>query len=257
MTSINFFTPVTYGNQPKTCSQSAREFVDNYFYLRGKKATVIDAQDPASKVVLLQKTTPCLLTCLKVITYLTLIIPLLFLITKAFLRLCNTFKIDEELTARLPTNTDLCDYYEKSGILRNESKQITIDDLETLNLDLAETESVNPDDFLPNIPNLPRGQITLREATTEVITQINNKIEAQATANTLELKRYIVLNDQAPGYANSSNIYFYSKEFGRKIGPDFTNQKNLWLNRICQALVDQGHIYKTNRPQRPGYPLQA
>ncbi len=94
MGQVNFFTAVSFGSHPKSCSQSLLEAVDSYFYLGGKKAFVIpgDIDQGAKKVVLSQDSSSFLGTVFKVISYATLIIPAIVLIAKAILRSIYSFE---------------------------------------------------------------------------------------------------------------------------------------------------------------------
>lgn len=97
MSGISFFTAVKYNeNHKKSFGESLLEAVDNYFYLGGKKAFVLDqrSKDGREKVVLLSDPNSSLLARIgKVFTYFTFIIPVLFLITKTLLRLTHSFKV--------------------------------------------------------------------------------------------------------------------------------------------------------------------
>jgi len=261
MASINFFTPVHFGNQSITCHQAMQETVDDYFYLGGKKASVIDAQDSKMKVVLLEKSPPFLNTCLKVLSYFTLIIPTLMLIAKTILRMNHFYKIDKELTRRLPSDPSICAFYEKQGILKNELKLIPDKDLDSLGLSLEEKATVDPAQFMEVVhPLLPQESITLWKATKEVVAKINETLQKNAEEcpnDKIKRKRFVCLNDCAPGYKDSSKIHFYSQVFGRMKGDLLADQENLWLNRILRALIDHGHIYSVERPNNQAYYIQA
>lgn len=91
MSKINFFTPVSYQNN----QNSSLENVDNYFYLGGKKAHVIAglAKNGDEKIVLAKGKTSELAKVVKVISYFTVIIPLIMLIIKGVLRAQHSYKI--------------------------------------------------------------------------------------------------------------------------------------------------------------------
>ncbi len=96
MAKVGFFTAVSFGDQPKSCTQSLLETVDNYFYLGGKKAYVIPghAQQDGQSTILITKDSPAfLITALKVISYPTVVIPVILLIAKAVLRSIHSFHI--------------------------------------------------------------------------------------------------------------------------------------------------------------------
>src|SRR3990167_8084861 len=95
MTKVDFFTPVNFGNQPKSCTQSLLEGVDSYFYLGGKKAYVIPGQtQQGTEGAVLAKDSPAfLITALKIISYCTVVLPLVMLIAKTILRSIHSFHI--------------------------------------------------------------------------------------------------------------------------------------------------------------------
>lgn len=92
---IGFFTAVKYRQDTRTSRQSFLEKVDNYFYLGGKKAYVIQGktQEGHEMVVLSEAQSSLLARIAKVFSYLTLIIPLIMLVAKAILRYRNSFQI--------------------------------------------------------------------------------------------------------------------------------------------------------------------
>jgi hypothetical protein len=92
---IGFFTAVDYGQENKTFSESVLEKVDDFFYLGGKKAHVIQGKtkNGPKKVLLTETNSPLLVRFVKVLSYFTIIIPLFMLITKAVLRSTYTFRL--------------------------------------------------------------------------------------------------------------------------------------------------------------------
>ncbi len=90
MQSVNFFTPIHYGNQSKSLAQSAMEVVDEYLAFGDKKACVIagKVEDGKQGVVLTERKSSCVLSALKVASYFMIILPLIALFIKAALR-CN------------------------------------------------------------------------------------------------------------------------------------------------------------------------
>lgn len=95
MTKLNFFTPVTYTNPSNSSGSSLLEKVDNYFYLGGKKAYVIQGrtENGQEKVILSDSTSSFLTRIGKILSYCTLILPLFMLIAKAVLRSTHSFKL--------------------------------------------------------------------------------------------------------------------------------------------------------------------
>lgn len=90
MATVDFFTPVSFGDTPKSCSQSLLETVDRYFYLGGKKAYVIPGE-AKQEAVLLEETQPLWLTACKIVSYILLALPMLLL--KVVLRCTHTFHV--------------------------------------------------------------------------------------------------------------------------------------------------------------------
>lgn len=95
MGKIGFFQAVTFGTQSKSCVQTLLEGVDSYFYLGGKKTLVIagSIQQGSQGVILTQNSPTFFITALKVVSYLTVVIPLILLIAKAILRSIHTFHV--------------------------------------------------------------------------------------------------------------------------------------------------------------------
>jgi hypothetical protein len=97
--SISFFTPVQFGEQ-KTCKQCLQEGVENYFYLGGKSVFIIPGEivDGSQAVRIIKNQEQIgvrrvILGAIKVISYVTVVIPLIMLITKASFRLTHKFHI--------------------------------------------------------------------------------------------------------------------------------------------------------------------
>lgn len=106
MAKVGFFTAVSFGPLPKTCAQSLLETADSYFYLGGKKACVIAGrvQNGKEGVVLAESDSSYFLSALKVMSYFTIIIPVLALIVKAVLRYQNQFYVIDSRLINLPEN---------------------------------------------------------------------------------------------------------------------------------------------------------
>lgn len=95
MPKLNFFTSVTYGVSSKSLGSFLLENVDNYFYLGGKKAHVIQGRTKSGqeKVILSETKSSLLARVGKVLSYFTIVIPLIMLIAKSILRSTNSFKL--------------------------------------------------------------------------------------------------------------------------------------------------------------------
>lgn len=97
MTEIHFFTAVSYGDHAKSPSEFFLEKVDDYFCLNGKKVRVLTKalHESSFEVEKIQEPTSMIITCLKVFTHCTLIIPLIILMAKALLRFKYHFYFSE------------------------------------------------------------------------------------------------------------------------------------------------------------------
>lgn len=82
---INFFTPITFENGPRSTREKWTQRIDDYFFLGGKKAVVLNL-DQRDLVVTSTFKQKWYVTALKVVSYTTLILPLIALIAKYSLR---------------------------------------------------------------------------------------------------------------------------------------------------------------------------
>jgi hypothetical protein len=79
MAEVSFFTPIIFINQPKSYAKRLLAVVDDYFYLGGRQALAYD-WDPY--VTMENGSQSLLKTSLKVISYFTIFLPLIPLISK-------------------------------------------------------------------------------------------------------------------------------------------------------------------------------
>ncbi|MGK5594700.1 MAG: hypothetical protein ACSNEK_05000 [Parachlamydiaceae bacterium] len=86
MKKISFFTPLmgTSQSQPKWIR--ATEIVDSYFYLGGRKARIVSLNGSHLKTEWITSQTPVGIVALKVASYCTILLPMLFFVAKAVLR---------------------------------------------------------------------------------------------------------------------------------------------------------------------------
>lgn len=92
MSNVSLFTAIKFRSEGLTCHQSLIQNVDGYFYLGGKRAEVINTSDFKSNLACL--TNDKISTCRKValiISYLSVIIPLIMVLLKVALRLSQDF----------------------------------------------------------------------------------------------------------------------------------------------------------------------
>jgi tetratricopeptide (TPR) repeat protein len=88
MSQISFCTSLKYSENEQSFCNDIRESVDSYFYLGGKKVSVInvDKETNIHHVSFIKAEPGYITTVLKVISYLTIVLPIFFLILKAVLR---------------------------------------------------------------------------------------------------------------------------------------------------------------------------
>lgn len=86
---VKFSTPFSFETQPMTRSQKACERIDDYFFLKGRKACIFveNKSGKAQYATLHHMTSPWYMTALKVLSYFTIICPLVMLLAKAIARL--------------------------------------------------------------------------------------------------------------------------------------------------------------------------
>ena len=93
MTNINFLTPVSFGNRAEALSQSFLEFADDYFFFGGDKAVVqfeyVDGESQGVDLVYVDFSWVSI--ALKVISYCTIIIPVVLWTAKCILRSIHHF----------------------------------------------------------------------------------------------------------------------------------------------------------------------
>lgn len=172
---LDFFIPVTYTHEDTTFIQSLRATVDNYFYFGGKKAHIIKIEETYEEAVLIKtKTSTCMKIC-KLMSYFTLVIPLIILTAKAILRSTHNIRL-------LQTEPKI-EAPDKIPLIRV--------DLHSLNLDPSEKGVFYSADGSENI-------MTLRDGIEEIVTELNRQISVGLTNLELNLgehafEKYIFL----------------------------------------------------------------
>lgn len=134
-------------------------------------------------------------------------------------------------------------FHDDKGISANPRKPLQMDDLSLLNLDLEEKATIV---MMGNPPE----SITMRKVIERLLEHINESIKnADETCSTQD-KRFVCFEeDFRPYYAlGSSEAAFFNLK-------RFTDEqiKELWINRILQALLDQELIYGFGVTLRRGY----
>jgi uncharacterized protein DUF648/IQ calmodulin-binding motif-containing protein len=108
MNEISFLTPITFHNDLRSPSLLLLETVDSYFYLGGKKVTIIPGftKGNAEGGHLAEGSSPSFLeTALKVASYFTLVLPIILLIVKGILRSTSHFYLIRQEQI-VPVDTD-------------------------------------------------------------------------------------------------------------------------------------------------------
>lgn len=98
MNKLGFFTPVQYEG-PKTLKFRVREGIEDYFYLNGKTAKILQGKSQGNNHIVELKDAErhdgksYVLTAVKVISYMTILIPLIMLCAKAAFRSQDSFHL--------------------------------------------------------------------------------------------------------------------------------------------------------------------
>lgn len=107
MDKLDFFTPVSYPAESRTCGRSFSEIFENYFYLGGHYAVVLQGKvdSPEGQPVELRvntehKLSTMVKSALKVLSYFTIVLPLIAIIVKLIFRTTHKFYIDNEAEAQ-------------------------------------------------------------------------------------------------------------------------------------------------------------
>lgn len=97
MKEINLFTPITFGNQPRSINENRIEFYDSYFNVIGWSARVISKNEleKSYDVEWHYEAPNYLISALKVISYVTVLLPLIVLVIKQNLKEGLVFKFKE------------------------------------------------------------------------------------------------------------------------------------------------------------------
>lgn len=108
MNNISFFTPIYYAERPQNLLPTIGAFAEEYLYLGGKIATLM----PDNTLLIEERVSPLWRTALKVVTYLTLILPIISIIIKVVHRrhLAKVISRTQE-----PLGTQAKSLHEKEG----------------------------------------------------------------------------------------------------------------------------------------------
>jgi Family of unknown function (DUF648) len=168
-------------------------------------------------------------------------------------------ELKQQRLDELKADNQLQQMYKQNGIVTG--KEPIQVDVDSLNLDLTEQGQIevyardeNGKVIIENEDVKWETQtITLRKATEDVIAEINKLIQKSSDAASVKGKRYVVLNTNKDPLRQYNNLGIPSGKF-------FINEeeeKQLWLRRIIQALVEKGHLFKLDTVNGHGYFIQA
>lgn len=143
-------------------------------------------------------------------------------------------------------------YYENKNIVTG--KEPIQVDVDSLGLDLAEEGQIRVYVEAENGRIKREKQtVTMRKAVEDVLKKINELIQEKSDQESMQGKRYILLNTDDDPFSQYKNLGIPEKKFS------FSKEevKQLWLNRIIAAFIDKGHIFKLDKVNGHGYFIQA
>lgn len=151
-------------------------------------------------------------------------------------------------------NNALCSFYANRSIITG--KELIVADLDSLDMNfdqetriwvskIINTGMIDEDELLT------KETITLRQATEDVILEINRLIQFAPSQSSIKSQRYIILNH------NEGNLSSYAKSHIKTSSLKSPTEKQSWLDCIIQALVSKGHLFKLYKVNGHGYFVQA
>lgn len=152
----------------------------------------------------------------------------------------------------IESNKKLRQHYENKGIVTG--KEPIQVDIDSLGLNLAEEGEIRV--YIEGEDGKTKREkqkVTMRIAAEDVIKEINRLIQEKSDKESTNGKRYILLNTHDDPFSEYNNLGVPANQFSITV----EEEKKLWLNRIIQALVDKGHIFKLVKVNGHGYFIQA
>jgi hypothetical protein len=157
-------------------------------------------------------------------------------------RLCPNIK--QKRLDQIAENQRLLEFYQKNGILNDPRKPLAVD-IDALGLNLDEVGMIH------SYMEETESQVTMRQVVGIIIAQINKEIQKTKEGESVKGKRFILLNTNdrlRPYYLlGMKNLGLYT----------FDDVKQSWMNRIIDALIKKGHLFKLDRVNGHGYFIQA
>lgn len=247
--NVGFFTAVKY-NKNKTFKEFVLEEVDNYFYLGGKKAHVIQGKTKhGQEKALLAETNSSLLARFgKVISYFTVILPLLMLITKAVLRSTHTFRLIDP-KKKLEKGIDISEetISKIQGLIPKILSRQEDDEIEWLSTgnNLVFKLQANPQlvfkiappNCFPGNDKLPTG------GSEKTIERFKNMVKAKEVCVANQLGLLIIPNAKKFNVNTQGNTYIFIAEENLKVHANESYQEHLYhthsteLNKTARQLA--------------------
>ncbi|HEX2582697.1 MAG TPA: hypothetical protein VHL30_01125 [Chlamydiales bacterium] len=142
------------------------------------------------------------------------------------------------------------EYYQNHDLLNNPGKPIEVD-LDTLGLDLNEEGSIYKYDREHDVDI--ESKVSMRQVAQDVISKINHKIQKNDKSdNSVKAKRTILLRRA------SRALRKYTELGGQHIPVPFPIPPNMyWIQRIIDALVEKGHLFRFVKKNEYGYFVEA
>jgi len=249
MSTITLFTPIESSNKVQT-------FIDDYFHICGQKAVIVHIDPNLEEAVLLNSSSSLPCSCLKIVSYCTVILPLIMLVAKVISRCMSpTYEIDplskylndenQYIDAYGQTVKEmlvLYDFHGRRGSTTKPSNPIMnpleldaliadlqIDWDERLELD----STLYPDSAAPYIEKA--NTLIFKEAFRNFIGLINSQVRYQVlTRNGATAQKRVVKISDVLEKIDEGSSYFYS------------DAKQNWAGRFLQILVDHGYIFCAN-----------
>ena len=158
----------------------------------------------------------------------------------------------ERRLKELDAISKLRQFYNKKGIVSG--RECIEADVDKLDMDLTEEGKIilemDEEGSATRVKN-----INLRQVAGEVIGRINKLIAESADNNSIQGKRYLLLNTN---HAPFNEFNFLGLPPG-KFWADEEGRKKLWVHRIIHALIEKGHLFRLDKadPWGHGYYIQA
>jgi hypothetical protein len=166
----------------------------------------------------------------------------------------------------LKTYHQLHQMYASKGILQNPRQPLCVENLSTLGLKLEEKRTFRLQGMVSDAKTFPphnrasqtqgtsireSGTLSLSDAAKDVIGQINDKIAKAPKEASTKGKRMFLLN------TNCGSLFYYNWGCEAGCQEPGSHDHHSWMERIVNALVEKGHLFKLMTANGHGYFIQA